>query len=49
MLPIIFEWSWDLGHYIFFGLFYLALTIISGGLIYVCIKSLIASSGNSHH
>ncbi|MGD8561257.1 MAG: hypothetical protein PVG03_01925 [Desulfarculaceae bacterium] len=28
MLPFIFEWQWDLGHIIFFGLFFAALTIV---------------------
>lgn len=28
MLPFIFEWQWDLGHIIFFGLFFAALITI---------------------
>ncbi len=35
MLPFAFEWHWDIGHFIFFGLFYLALTVISLGVLYV--------------
>lgn len=32
MLPIVFEWHWDVGHFVFMGLFYTALAIIGGGL-----------------
>jgi hypothetical protein len=32
MLPITFEWHWDVGHFVFMGLFYTALAIIGGGL-----------------
>lgn len=35
MLPFAYEWHWDIGHIIFFGLFYLALTVISLGVLYV--------------
>lgn len=28
MFPFCFEWQWDLGHLIFFGLFYAALVVI---------------------
>lgn len=34
MLPICFEWHWDVGHFVFMGLFYTALTIIGLGLAY---------------
>ena len=33
MLPIVFEWHWDIGHFIFMGLFYLALTVVGLGLM----------------
>ena len=33
MLPFVFEWRWDIGHGVFMGLFYLALTIISLGVV----------------
>jgi hypothetical protein len=49
MLPIIFEWAWDIGHYIFFGLFYLALATILSGLMYVFIKTLVDLSKPSPH
>jgi len=32
MLPFAYEWHWDPGHIIFFGLFYLALTVIGLGV-----------------
>jgi hypothetical protein len=32
MLPIVFEWHWDVGHFVFMGLFYAALTVIGAGL-----------------
>jgi hypothetical protein len=32
MLPFVFEWQWDVGHFLFMGLFYLALGVISIGL-----------------
>ncbi len=34
MLPICFEWHWDVGHFVFMGLFYTALTIIGAGVVY---------------
>lgn len=33
MIPWNFEWAWDIGHYIFFGLFYAAVGLIFLGLI----------------
>jgi hypothetical protein len=33
MLPFAFEWAWNIDHGIFFGLFYLALTVIGLGLV----------------
>ena len=33
MLPIVFEWHWDIGHFVFMGLFYAALTVIGLGLV----------------
>lgn len=32
MLPIVFEWHWDIGHAVFMGLFYAALGVVGGGL-----------------
>jgi len=32
MLPIAFEWQWNIDHGVFFGLFYLALTVVGMGI-----------------
>ena len=32
MLPFVFEWHWDVGHFVFMGLFYTALGVIGLGL-----------------
>jgi len=40
MLPFNFEWQWDVGHFIFFGLFYLALTVIGTSLFIASIRTL---------
>ncbi len=45
MFPFVFEWQWDAGHYIFLGLFYLALTIIGAGIGYVIVKTVLQSLG----
>lgn len=52
MLPIVFEWHWDLGHIIFMGLFYLALGVISLGLGYCLVATfwdLIGGRHDPHH
>jgi hypothetical protein len=33
MLPFVFEWRWDIGHGVFMGLFFLALTVIALGVV----------------
>ena len=33
MLPFAFEWHWDLGHVVFFGLFYSALIVIAFNVV----------------
>jgi hypothetical protein len=50
MLPIVFEWHWDMGHIIFMGLFYAALTVIGLGLIY-CLMTTVKdlSAGKMYH
>ncbi len=40
MLPIIFEWQWDIGHGVFMGLFYSALGVISLGLAVAFIRTM---------
>ncbi len=39
MTPFSFEWQWNIEYLIFFGLLYLALTIVGCGMIYAFIKS----------
>ena len=39
MTPFSFEWQWNVEYFIFFGLLYLALTIVGCGLIYSFIKT----------
>ncbi len=39
MLPFVYEWQWDIGHIIFFGLFYGVLTVIFGTLVGTIIKT----------
>lgn len=40
MLPFAFEWHWDIGHFIFMGLFYLALLVLVVGLNYAMLASM---------
>jgi len=39
MTPFSFEWAWDVGHCIFFGLLYLALAIIGTGIAFTAVKT----------
>ena len=39
MTPLSFEWQWIPGYFIFFGLLYLALTIVGCGILYTYIKT----------
>jgi hypothetical protein len=51
MIPWNFEWVWDIGHYIFFGLFYAAVTVIVLGLVlavYMTMKNLKRPVGAAH-
>jgi hypothetical protein len=51
MIPWNFEWVWDIGHYIFFGLFYAAVAVIVIGLIlasFMTIKNLSVSADAGH-
>ncbi|MFP4475802.1 MAG: hypothetical protein ACLFOY_09585 [Desulfatibacillaceae bacterium] len=52
MFPFIFEWQWDMSHYVFMGGLYYALGIIGLGLTYVVVKSLYDTDrgkGGGHH
>lgn len=39
MTPLSFEWHWNIEYLIFFGLLYLALTIIGCGTLYALVKT----------
>jgi hypothetical protein len=52
MFPFSFEWVWDMGHMVFHGGLWYALSILGLGLTYCIIKAAIASSkgnGEQHH
>lgn len=52
MLPINFEWIWDLGHMVFHGGLWYALSIIGLGVTYCVVKAAIDTSrgkGAEHH
>lgn len=40
MLPFAFEWHWDLGHFVFMGLFYLALGFIGFSVVYAFLQTM---------
>jgi len=39
MTPLSFEWQWNVEYFIFFGLLYLALTIVGCGTLYSIIRT----------
>jgi len=45
MTPLSFEWQWNVEYAIFFGLLYLALSIIGGTLTFVGIKTALQLMG----
>jgi len=52
MFPFSFEWIWDMGHMVFHGGLWYALTIIGLGMTYCVIKAFLAtqnSNGDHHH
>ncbi|MBW2568428.1 MAG: hypothetical protein JRD93_00905 [Deltaproteobacteria bacterium] len=50
MLPFSFEWAWDMGHMIFMGGLWYALTIIGLGMTYCVIKAAVdTSKGKGSH
>ena len=52
MLPFCFEWHWDIGHLVFFGLFYAALAVMGASLLVAFLytmKALLSPSDNSAH
>ncbi len=52
MFPFIFEWIWDMGHMVFFGGLWYALSILGLGMTYCVVKSIMdtakGSAGNHH-
>jgi hypothetical protein len=52
MFPFNFEWIWDMGHMVFMGGLWYALSIIGLGLAFCVIKAAIdsaAGKGAQHH
>jgi hypothetical protein len=53
MFPFIFEWVWDMGHIVFMGGLWYAVSILGMGMTYCIIKAVIDTSKNetngSHH
>jgi hypothetical protein len=50
MLPFSFEWVWDMGHMVFHGGLWYALSVIGMGMAYCVIKTVMdASKGESAH
>ena len=52
MLPFSFEWVWDMGHLVFHGGLWYALSVIGMGMTFVIIKSILDTKqgkGSHHH
>jgi len=53
MFPFSFEWIWDMGHMVFMGGLWYALTILGLGMTYCIIKAVIDTTkgdgGHGHH
>lgn len=41
MFPFLYEWSWDLGHYLFMGAAGFAVSVVGLGLTYCIVKSIV--------
>ncbi len=41
MFPFCFEWAWDMGHCVFFGAMWYAVSIIGIGMTYCVLKSIV--------
>ncbi|UCD57828.1 MAG: hypothetical protein JSV16_01580 [Candidatus Hydrogenedentota bacterium] len=46
MWPTIFEFSWDIDHMIFFGVFYSVVIVMATSLVYAFAKSIIDAFGS---
>ncbi len=45
MFPFSFEWAWDMGHFVFFGAMWYAVSIIGLGMTYCVLKSIVDTVG----
>jgi hypothetical protein len=51
MFPFSFEWVWDMGHMVFFGGFWYAISILGAGMTFCIVKAVLDTmndSGESH-
>ncbi|MBF0468192.1 MAG: hypothetical protein HQK61_04810 [Desulfamplus sp.] len=54
MFPFSFEWVWDAGHYLFFGGMWYTIIILSLGMTYCLVKTIVDTvsgkgGGHGHH
>jgi hypothetical protein len=51
MFPFSFEWVWDIGHVVFMGGLWYAVSILGAGMTFVIVKAAMDTmdSGKSHH
>lgn len=49
MFPFSFEWHWDLGHMVFHGALWYALSILGIGLAYAGVKTYLDLKKGGHH
>ena len=52
MWPTIFEFSWDTGHMIFFGVFYAVVIVIATSIVYAVTRSVVDmfnGNASAHH
>ncbi|MBF0376594.1 MAG: hypothetical protein HQK72_03825 [Desulfamplus sp.] len=51
MFPFSFEWAWDAGHYLFFGGMWYTIIILSLGMTFCVVKTIVdtASGKGGHH
>jgi len=48
MFPFCFEWAWDMGHIVFMGGLWYALSIIGAGMTFAIVKSIFDTAGDGH-
>lgn len=53
MFPFSFEWVWDAGHYLFFGGMWYTIIILSLGMTFCLVKTIVDTAGGKggvgHH